>query len=163
MKNTFLVLIFSASVTLSIAWNVCEREPRHKIAIHGTVYEWRPHKGHYRDSLRSAQGFHPTASTFYVRRVNWGYRGVMPVCDTVISDSLGNFTTELEDGEYQFYEPWQLAPLVMPMDSDGITYDTACIRKQYVEPAYVLKFVSGDSVDVVYFPKDTKFSRCRNK
>lgn len=86
----------------------------------------------------------------------------MPVCDTIISDSAGNFTTQLEVGDYTLFEPWQLEPLVMPKDSAGIKYDTACIRKQYTEPASKMHF-TGDSVKVFLFPKDEKYRRCKMK
>lgn len=162
MKTPLSLFITLAAAVFSIAWIVSEREPNAKLTIHGTVYQWNPNQRYYRSAKRDPS-FIPVAATLYARRINYGYHGIMPVCDTIASDSLGHFTTELEAGEYDLFEPWQLQPLVMPKDSAWIVYDTTCIRKEYHKAAFRLRISNDDSVEVKLFPRDAVERRCRKK
>lgn len=163
MKTSFpLFITLAAAAVFSIAWTVSEREPGVKLTIHGTVYQWNPNQHYYRSAKRDPTFIPFAAATLYARRINYGYHGIMPICDTIVSDSLGHFTTQLEKGEYDLFEPWQLQPLVMPKDSAWMVYDTACIRREYNKAAFRLRISNDDSVEIKLFPGDAVERRCRN-
>lgn len=134
-----------------LGWTICDVEPRKKHIVTGTV-----------NGLNISSGqFRPAGVTLYVRRINPGYVGIMPICDTIVSDSLGHFTTELYPGDYGLLEPWKLQPLVIPADSAGIRYDSTCIAEKYRECDYVLHVTGETKTEIDVFRQDASWFLCR--
>ncbi len=86
---------------------------------------------------------------FYVRISNVNKNNS---ADSIITDSTGKFSVELEKGNYCFVEGWKNAPLQMPKDSPNEKWDTACYRSYYDECDFSLDATKDtDNIRLCYF------------
>lgn len=158
MNRTLHVLILFVFVAGSVAWTIESGKAKPKsFEVTGMMQIIHDYCGGARLSDEGAGPKPypaPEGTTLYIRR-GGSAADKTTVIDSVRCDTAGNFKIRLVAGTYTFFEKWKTEPLVMPVNSQYETWDTACYRYNYNKPDFSLT-VKGKTKDV----KITLFRHC---
>jgi hypothetical protein len=126
----------------------------------GTVYEVHPYCG---GAVPSETQLHPepvpvAGMKLYLRKSGVN-NPALPVIDSILTDSNGNFSIRLAPGNYCLVEAAKKGELHVPENDQYHDWDSACYRKNYQRCDYAFQLKANSTGNKITFDRHCPWSQ----
>jgi hypothetical protein len=126
MKQTSLLLFIIFATAICLAWKVRGKKPPEPVKINGNVYGLGvPYK-----NANHLESWPISGVKIYVRPFRLDTTYIGPIADSIVSDSLGNFSIMLTPGFYSFISAERAKEIGLTKHFKPAHCDSICYKQQ---------------------------------
>ena len=145
MKQTLTLLLLPLVAVCCTAWTTRNAKPTDPVFIYGKVYYFGvPYKNANHLETRPARGI-----KLYIRPFWNQTKYIGPITDSVVSDSIGNFSVYLRPGHYSFITEANARAIGMTKHFDPAQCDSVCYLKHIKASNATFQVDQEDNVEVM--------------